>query len=43
MSEDHSDMHARMKKRNRVLGLSLGAVVILVAVFSFFKIKGLTP
>ncbi|SDE22177.1 MULTISPECIES: hypothetical protein [Kordiimonas] len=43
MSEDLSEMHKRMKKRNRVLGLSLAAFVILVAVFSYFKIKGLTP
>lgn len=38
-----SEMHQRMKKRNRVLGLSLGAFVILIAVISFFKIKALAP
>ena len=40
---EHSEMHAKMKKRNRVLGLSLAAFVILVAVISFFKIKALAP
>ncbi|WP_020400749.1 hypothetical protein [Kordiimonas gwangyangensis] len=38
-----SEMHQRMKKRNRVLGLSLAAFVILIAVISFFKIKALAP
>ncbi len=40
---DESEMHQRMKKRNRVLGLALGAFVILIAVISFFKIKALAP
>ncbi|WP_262689532.1 hypothetical protein [Kordiimonas aestuarii] len=40
---DESEMHVRMKKRNRVLGLSLAAFVILIAVISFFKIKALAP
>ncbi len=43
MSEDRSDMHKRMKKRNRVMGLSLGAFVIIIAVVSFFKVKTGTP
>ncbi|WP_417461409.1 hypothetical protein [Kordiimonas sp.] len=38
-----SEMHARMKKRNRVLGLTLAAFVIIVAVVSFFKIGSLAP
>lgn len=33
------DMHEKMKKRNRVMGLSLGAFVIALAVISFFKVK----
>jgi len=41
--KDVSDVHTRMKKRNRVLGLSLAAFVITVAVVSFFKIKVLSP
>ncbi|WP_417457760.1 hypothetical protein [Kordiimonas sp.] len=38
-----SEMHTRMKKRNRVLGLTLAAFVIIVAVVSFFKIGSLAP
>ncbi len=41
--DDHSDMHKAMKKRNRAVGLSLIVFVIAVGVFSYFKIKGLTP
>lgn len=37
------DMHTRMRKRNRVLGLSLGAFVIALIVISYFRIRGLTP
>lgn len=40
---EHSDMHEKMKKRNRAVGLTLFAFVIFVAVFSYFKVKGLTP
>ena len=40
---DKSEMHTKMKKRNRAVGLSLFAFVILLAVFSYFKVKGLTP
>jgi len=42
MSED-SQMHIKMKKRNRVVGLSLFAFVIALGVISYFRIKGLTP
>ncbi len=38
-----SDMHARMRKRNRLLGLSLGAFVVILIVVSYFRIKGLAP
>lgn len=37
------DMHARMKKRNRVVGLSLGVFVIALMIISYFRIKGLAP
>ena len=37
------DMHARMKKRNRVVWLSLGVFVIALMVISYFRIKGLAP
>lgn len=37
------DMHERMKKRNRVLGLSLGVFVVALMVISYFRIKGLAP
>jgi hypothetical protein len=36
---DKSDMHSKMKKRNRVVGLSLGAFVIALAVISYFKVS----
>ena len=41
--KDPSDMHKQMKKRNLALGVALFAFVIFVGVFSYFKIKGLTP
>ncbi|MFC3053468.1 hypothetical protein [Kordiimonas pumila] len=40
---DKSEMHTKMKKRNRVVGLSLLAFVIALMVISYFRIKGLTP
>lgn len=43
MSDDYSEMHKRMKKRNRALGLTLGAFVIIVAIVSFFKVQTGTP
>ncbi len=43
MSEDYSEVHKRMKKRNMALGLALGTFVILMAVFAYFRLKGLTP
>jgi hypothetical protein len=43
-SEDREpDLHTRMRKRNRVLGLSLGVFVIALMIISYFRIKGLTP
>lgn len=33
----------RVKKRNRVVGLSLAAFVVALGVISYFRIKGLTP
>lgn len=33
----------RMKKRNRVVGLSLAIFVVALGVISYFRIKGLTP
>lgn len=41
--EPDPDMHERMKKRNRVLGLSLGVFVVSLMVISYFRIKGLAP
>jgi len=40
---DQSSMHEKMKKRNRVVGLSLFTFVIALMVISYFRIKGLTP
>lgn len=37
------DMHEKMKKRNRVLGLSLAVFVIALGVISYFRVKGLAP
>lgn len=33
----------RVRKRNRVVGLSLGIFVIALGVISYFRIKGLAP
>ncbi|WCL53652.1 MULTISPECIES: hypothetical protein [Kordiimonadales] len=41
--DDYSEMHARMKKRNRAVGLALAALVIFIGVVSFFKIEVLSP
>lgn len=40
---DPTDMHKKMKKRNRVLGLSLFTFVIALGVISYFRVKGLAP
>jgi len=40
---DYSEMHARMKKRNRATGLALAALVIFIAVVSFYKIEVMSP
>jgi len=40
---DQTDMHTKMKKRNRVVGLSLFVFVIALGVISYFRVKGLTP
>jgi hypothetical protein len=40
---EYSDMHAKMKKRNRLLGGSLAVFVIILIVVSYFRIKGLAP
>jgi len=40
---DKSEMHSKMKKRNRVVGLSLFAFVIALGVISYFRVKGLAP
>ncbi len=37
------NMHEKMKKRNRVLGLSLAVFVIALGVISYFRVKGLAP
>ncbi len=37
------EAEARMKKRNRVVGLSLAVFVVALGVISYFRIKGLTP
>jgi len=42
MSEK-SEMHSKMKKRNRVVGLSLFVFVVALGVISYFRVKGLTP
>ncbi|TNE61824.1 MAG: hypothetical protein EP335_14105 [Alphaproteobacteria bacterium] len=34
---------ARIRRRNKALGLALGAFVVLLAIFSYFRVKGLTP
>ncbi len=41
--EKYSELHGKMKKRNRVLGLSLLIFVVALGVMSYFRIKGLTP
>jgi len=33
----------RVKKRNKVVGLSLGFFVIALGIISYFRIKGLAP
>jgi len=33
----------RVRKRNRVVGLSLGFFVIALGIISYFRIKGLAP
>jgi hypothetical protein len=33
----------RVKKRNKVVGLSLGIFVIALGIISYFRIKGLAP
>lgn len=33
----------RIRKRNRVVGLSLGMFVIALGIISYFRIKGLVP
>lgn len=38
-----SEMHTKMKKRNRVVGLSLFIFVVALGVISYFRIKGLAP
>jgi len=38
-----SEMHAKMKKRNRVVGLSLFLFVIALGVISYYRVKGLAP
>jgi len=38
-----SEMHTKMKKRNRVVGLALVAFAILLGVVTYFRIKGLAP
>jgi hypothetical protein len=40
---DKSEMHTKMKKRNRVVGLSLLGFVIALGVISYFRAKGLAP
>jgi hypothetical protein len=40
---EHSEMHAKMKKRNRLLGGSLGIFVVVLIIVSYFRIKGLAP
>jgi len=38
-----NEMHTKMKKRNRVVGLSLFIFVIALGVISYFRVKGLAP
>lgn len=40
---EQTDMHAKMKSRNRVVGLSLFVFVIALGVISYFRVKGLAP
>jgi hypothetical protein len=40
---DKSEMHTKMKKRNRVVGLSLLVFVILLGVVSYYRMQGLNP
>lgn len=42
-NQSNDDMHEQMKKRNRVVGLSLAVFVVALAVISYFRIKGLAP
>jgi len=40
---DKPEVSNRVKKRNRVVGLSLFIFVIALGVISYFRVKGLTP
>ena len=40
---DRSELHTKMKKRNRVVGLALLGFAILLGVVTYFRIKGLAP
>ena len=40
---DKIDIDAKVKQRNRVLGLVLFGLVILIAVVSYLKIEMVTP
>ncbi len=40
---DKSEMHTKMKKRNRVVGLSLLVFMVVLGVVSYYRVKGLAP
>lgn len=40
---DKNDTEKALKKRNLVLGLSLFAMVVFIAVVSYYKIQVVTP
>ncbi|MBV1901106.1 MAG: hypothetical protein KUG56_05480 [Kordiimonadaceae bacterium] len=41
--EPEAQVSDSIKKRNRVVGLSLFVFVIALGVISYFRVKGLTP
>jgi len=42
-NREYDERMARMKKRNRVLGMVLWGFVLFLAVMSFYRMKGLAP
>ena len=42
-TQSNKDNADGVRKRNRVVGLSLGIFVIALGIISYFRIKGLAP